>query len=293
MSKLIAYQLHDHSLTCWKKKVKVCRFGFPKPPLNKTEILVPLCKDIDARTRKKATALYKLLQEKIGKLNRNYKEVISLEQFLFELETNYEDYIMALRSSIKRATVFLKRNTSEMFVNGYNRKLLECWEANIDVQYILDPYACVRYCVGYITKTETGCSKLLQASMEDIKRGNTSAQEKLKQFANILITGSEISAQEAAAFLFGIPNTHCSRQEIFINTGLPDERVGFLKSKAELELLDDDDADVCTKNILDHYNLRPHAMEEMFLAEFASMYNISKVKKKKTGNSENALEMDG
>jgi len=278
MEQLIGYQLHEHSRTCWKRSKNACRFGFPKPPLDKTLILTPLSDEIDPTLKKTISSIHKKLQEKLKELDRKYKEVIPFQRFLADLNTTYEHYILALRSSIKRATVFLKRSTAEMFVNGYNRKMLETWEANMDIQYILDPYACVKYCVGYILKSETGCSKLLQKTMDDIKNGNVAAEEKLKRFASTLINGSEISAQEAAAFLLGLQNTHCSRTDVYINTMLPDERVGFLKSKQELAELDNDSTDVCTQNILDHYALRPEILEDICLAEFASMYNISKTK---------------
>lgn len=47
ISELIKYQTHRHSHTCRKKNRKQCRFGFPKPPLRKTEILEPLEPDLD------------------------------------------------------------------------------------------------------------------------------------------------------------------------------------------------------------------------------------------------------
>jgi hypothetical protein len=129
-------------------------------------------------------------------------------------------FIFAIQSSIKRPTVFLKRSTNATFINGYNRLLLEAWGANIDTQFVLDTYACTKYCVGYILKSE-GVSGLLQAAARDARKGNTSVNDKLKKFANILMNGAEISAQEAAQFLLGIRNTMCSRQDSFINTSEP------------------------------------------------------------------------
>ena len=44
MANLIGYQIHKHSHTCEKKlrKGQKCRFGFPKPPMKETRILLPL-----------------------------------------------------------------------------------------------------------------------------------------------------------------------------------------------------------------------------------------------------------
>jgi hypothetical protein len=198
--------------------------------------------------------------------------------------TTHMHYIFAIRSSIKRPTVFLKRSTNASFINGYNRLLLEAWGANIDVQFVLDTYACAKYCVGYILKSEGGVSGLLQAAARDARKGNTSVKEKLKKFANILMNGTEISAQEAAQFLLGIPNTLCSRQDVFINTSEPNERIGILKSNRELEEMNDDSQDVCAKGLLDHYCNRPESLEEVCLAEFASMFEYSKTKPRSSKN---------
>jgi len=201
------------------------------------------------------------------------------------------DYIYAIRSSIKRKTVFLKRSTNAVFVNPYNRKLLEAWQANIDVQFVLDTYACAKYCVGYILKPDGGVSKLLQAATMDARLGNTVIRDKLKKFASILINGSEISAQEAAAFLLGIPNTMCSKQDVFINTALPDERIGILKSQEDLEELGDESEDVCVKGLIDHYTQRPEELVDICLAEFASMYEFTRNQKAKK-SKDTSLEID-
>jgi hypothetical protein len=42
MENLIGYQVHKHSQYCKKDKNRKCRFGFPKPPMKETKILIPL-----------------------------------------------------------------------------------------------------------------------------------------------------------------------------------------------------------------------------------------------------------
>ena len=44
-------------------------------------------------------------------------------------------------------------------------------KANIDIQFILDPYACSMYCVDYISKSENGMSKLLREALNELKKG--------------------------------------------------------------------------------------------------------------------------
>lgn len=70
---------------------------------------------------------------------------MSFSDFLKELEMDLHTYLLAVRSSICSPKIFLKRLPCETRVNNYNTIALKCWEANMDIQFILDPYACVSY----------------------------------------------------------------------------------------------------------------------------------------------------
>jgi len=161
----------------------------------------------------------------------------------------------------------------DAFVNGYNEKLLFAWRANIDFQFVIDTYACAKYCVGYIFKAEGGVSKLLRAASDSARAGNLSIKEKLSKFSRTLINGSEISAQEATAFLLGMDFTRCSRTAIFINTSPPNERTRILKSQEQLEKMNENDDEIYGKGMIEHYTQRPPEMSDMCLSEFATMYD--------------------
>lgn len=45
--------------------------------------------------------------------------------------------------------VFLKQKRCDIKVNAYNR-ILHTWSANIDIQFVLNPYACAMYIVTYV-----------------------------------------------------------------------------------------------------------------------------------------------
>lgn len=278
MKELINYQVHKHSHTCLKggRSINNCRFSYPKPPLPATKILHPLPNDISKKKKKEAQETFQKIWLKLNEMGSSFKDDINFQTFLDSMEITEVQYFLAIRSSIKRSTVFLKRRTNEIFINGYNKKILIAWKANMDIQYVLDTYACAKYCVSYISKAEGGVSKLLRAAAADAKKGNTSIQEKLQQFAKILINGTEISAQEAVLFLLGLPNTYCNRANIYINTAPASQRIGLLKSEEELAKLSDDSEDVCEKGLLDHYTQRPEELEEICLAEFSSLYQFSK-----------------
>ena len=69
---------------------------------------------------------------------------------------------MLIRSSLNAATVFLKRNPNELRINNYNAACLSAWRANMDIQFVLDVYACAVhvYIVNYILKAQKGMSEL-------------------------------------------------------------------------------------------------------------------------------------
>ena len=50
--------------------------------------------------------------------------------------------------------MLLKRNPDECKINNYNSAVMFAWQANMDIQYVLNAYACVVYVASYIMKTE-------------------------------------------------------------------------------------------------------------------------------------------
>lgn len=85
-----------------------------------------------------------------------YGENITFQKFLEKLELTEVQYIQAIRYSLKRPTLLLKRSTSEVRINNYNTDPLKAWRADVDLQFVLDPYACAVYILSYITKGQRG-----------------------------------------------------------------------------------------------------------------------------------------
>ena len=171
-NKSIELQLHKHSKSCTKRinNVKKCRFGAPWPVMDETKILYPL--DEHHISKKD---FYSDLYKEINKfIQKNYqeKQFKSLEQILTELNISYEMYILAVRSTIKKRKIFLKRKLEEIYLNNYMKDLVHVWNANHDIQYVLDPYSCVVYICDYLTKNNKGMSKLLEQAAKEAKQGN-------------------------------------------------------------------------------------------------------------------------
>jgi hypothetical protein len=169
----VIHQKHRHTRTCKKatKDGTVCRFNIPFPPMPKTLILQPFPSSFP----KEILRHYQSVFCKIKLCLEDYKDQeqdTPFEDFLKKTSHTFEEYICAVRSSIRRVTIFLKRSTGSCFTNPYIKDLSTCWKANMDVQFILEPYGCAKYISAYVSKSNGGMSKLLKAAVDEARSGN-------------------------------------------------------------------------------------------------------------------------
>ncbi|XP_055687292.1 uncharacterized protein LOC129792356 [Lutzomyia longipalpis] len=276
----IRRQMHIHCSTCYKKKKDKCRFNYPIPPLDKTEILLPIAKE-----------------EKTEKMKENYQKIANLTAYfshkheemnfpdiLKKLKMTREEYIMALRSSIKRSRMFLKRSSKEVNINAYNESLIMCIESNMDIQFVVEIFALAKYVADYVSKAEAGVSKMLKEINDDTKKqGNVTLREKMCKMCNGICNCKFMSAQEAAMSCLCMPMSRCSRSNVVINTRPINERVRILKPNAQLKKLDKNSKNIFAESIFDKYSKRDNELENVTLIEYAADYYM----KKKTDEEEN------
>lgn len=259
---LINYQTHRHARTCRKKGKNICRFNFPLPPMSKTLILEPL-RDAEKEKYPKINDEYERITSSLNEMKTGIE--MSFSEFLYKLEISEEMYLMALRSSLKTPKVFLKRDVSEIRVNSYNEMMLRCWQANIDVQFILDAYACAAYIVSYISKSQRGMSNLMYEACKEARQGNKTLKQQVRHIGNKFLTHVEISAQEAAYLILQIPLRVSSRSFAFINTNLDEKRTFLLKPLDVLSELPKNSTDIQSDNALKRYQRRPNALKKLLL----------------------------
>jgi hypothetical protein len=132
-------------------------------------------------------------------------ETMTFVEFLENLDLSEQQYIKAIRLSLKNSTLLLKRSPAEIRINCYNPNLLRAWKANMDIQFVLDPYACAVYILSYITKGQRGMSKLLRKACEEAKEGNKNIVSKVRHIGNKFLNAVEISAQEAVYLVLQMP----------------------------------------------------------------------------------------
>ena len=277
----VNYQIHKHSKTCRKEGKAICRFDFPIPPMRQTTILQPLGDNDD-----KSSQLYKTIKHF---LDTAECQVLSFDQMLKELNITENEYIKAIRSSLADVKIFLKRTPAECRVNGYMKSLVGIWQANHDIQFILNAEACAQYIVGYINKQNRGLSMLLSQIKKECRSKNSDVKDQLKSISHAMVKCTEVSAQECAYILLVLPMTKLSVKVIFLNNLPKRNRMRLLKHENELNQMDDLSTDIFMSNYIEKYEKRPDFFSNWSLADYTACVGV---KEKKNRNVNKICEND-
>ena len=69
------------------------------------------------------------------------------------------------------------------------------WQANMDIQFVLNAYACIMYVASYIMKTERSMGELLKRVAAEARTDELRTQ--LRKVGLAFLTHRDVSAQEA------------------------------------------------------------------------------------------------
>jgi hypothetical protein len=174
--------------------------------------------------------------------------------------------------SQRKTTIVLKRSLQEKCINQYNATLYKAWGANLDIQFVVDPFAVIMYIAAYMTKSERNMGELLKQTAKEYRDADIHKQ--LKKLGSTFLNKREVSAQEAAYRMLAIPLRKFSREIVFVNTDKKCDRAGKLKHHTVLQDKDDD-CDIFETSLLDRYAARPDSHSQMSLATFASNYSVN------------------
>ena len=271
-----------HSKSC-KKGNKHCRFGFPKQPVENTFITRQMPEEIrdgsedesnhgrSFMTPEEAKNKLKPVWELLNKPTTSFE---SIPELLTQCSLSYEEYLNCITSLTTSSVLVMKRQPKDCWINGYNKHLLRAWNANIDIQYILNPYSCIMYILSYISKAEHEMSDYLKRVVTDTSRSTTSDCDEMKQIMQAYSKNREVSVQEAVARVCSLKLKSCSRSVIFIPT---DDNA--LKMSLPLRYMNNripESENVWMSGMADKYKNRPDTPEfaAMCMAEFASTYRV-------------------
>ena len=288
-------QIHSHTFTCTKHG-NDCRFHYPRTPSNRTIIAHPLSGDLSDEEKKdklkEVKSIVQAVTSEIEKMSADELKSTSIDQLLEKVGITSEDYYAALKISTGSGkSIVMKRDVSEVYVNNYNPDMLRAWDANMDLQFCLDPYAVITYITDYLTKDDSGMTEVLKAAIKASK-DCTNDFDRLNYIKLQFFKSRQVSVCEAAYRL--IPGLHMKDSNTkakYVGTGFPQNRSQVFKKvyeskqkvrkgdqKNENEMADDGDEEM-----------------NVYAAEEKEVDNLNKEKdgKEDEGIEENKTTEDG
>ncbi|XP_060756276.1 uncharacterized protein LOC132867382 [Neoarius graeffei] len=286
-------QVHsrNHSKSCKKGNV-ACRFGFPKLPVDETFITRPpvvrpsgvLDENQDeaaARERREKRAIAKKRKKAKAKLQQVRDLLMdagasfsSLTELLDRCGLTRKQYRKLFDRAANSNVVVLKRHPNDCWVNQYNPDLLRAWNANMDIQYVVDDYSCIMYMMSYVSKPEHEMTQFLKNVIKDVKQSNVNERDEMKQIMQAYVKHREVSAQEAVARTCSLRLKRCSRSVVFLQTD--EEGLKMSHPIGRLKQMEPGSEEVWMSGLPDKYAYRPvePEFEHMCMAEFASEYRV-------------------
>ena len=296
------YQLHRHSRTCNKYKNQICRFNFGRFFCNETIVAEPLpelmCHEEKVEIFKWRNELLKKIKLHINtELNPakknfhnfakdDYEPVKSIEEILLLLDIPTDDYYKALRiSGDNDFQIHLRRPTDSCFVNNYFKEGLLAWEANIDIQPVLNHYKAITYMCAYLSKTEDECSQAMHHAIKEAHENDLDKCHEMRSIAHAYATKQECSVQEA---VYNIMPELWLRKVfpgvLFANNNVPEERYRMCLTEDEIRDLPEESIEMFKRNMIGRYIDRPsqtfangkfRILDSFFYAEFLRNYYIA------------------
>lgn len=241
-------------------------------PSNEAKIVAPFPPTEDEAEKAQQEQLRKHYEEMHVALERG--EFDSLKEFLgaFNVRSDKE-YMDILKTGFARPCVLHHRTPAQKFVNAFNPWIAKVFDSNMDLQVILDHYACATYVVDNVNKADRGMSNLHKAVVQILEeKPDIDYAAVICTLGVSMLKGVEMSAQEAAWFLLRQEMSVKSRDIVYIPTCYPEERVRVRKTNDELAMLSTSSTDVWKPNIIQKYEARPCEMDDVCLADFAIKY---------------------
>ena len=300
-------QMHskNHTKSC-RKTGKTCRFAFPKPPSERTFIARVLNSyddenddetddenehesnhDIsyrdhydeqgEADATNEAHEIIKKVHDALNNTDTEITEDTTTTEIFDSVNVTQADVEQALQMVATRSNIYLKRKPADVMVNNYNSNLIRAWNGNMDIQFVLDAYSCVKYILSYISKSERQVGDLLKNAQKEAREEDSDTITELRKVGNVYLHSRELSVMESIYRVCSMHLKDCTRDVVFVQTDPDGQRISL-----PLSLLKDKDSteEVWMTNLLDKYYGKPKTTKfsQMCLAKFASQFRFKSSK---------------
>ena len=269
------YQIHRHSKSCRKYKNDKCRFNFGRFFLDRTIIAQLLSSDLSESQKKEILLKRKetlnivsgYINEYLNPskynfydpLKEDFVEPKSISEILTDLGVSVDAYYSALEiSDDTDFQIHLRRPPNSCFVNNYFQLGLKAWDANMDIQPVINEYKAISYMCAYLSKTEDSCSNTMKQVLTESIEKRQNNFDQMRAIAHAYASNRECSVQEAVHHC--LPELWLRKvfpRVIYAKTNFLEKRFKMLRSKEEIICLPDDNKNIFKNNILDRYMNRP------------------------------------
>lgn len=292
-----SYQIHSHSKSCRKYKNVECRYSFGRYFCDRTIIAEPLSDDLSEEEKgdllqnrhnilnKVKDFIDKNLNPRkinfLDPLKENYVELKTISEILEDIGVDEAHYYSALSvSSDTDYQIHFKRPPNSCFVNNYFVEGLMAWQANMDIQPVINYYKSVSYMCAYFSKSEDESTEAMRQAAKEASLMNKTTYEQMKSVARAYVTKRECSIQEAVYHV--MPELWLRKSfpaVIFANSNIPENRYKVCCSEEEIKELPEDSIDIFKRNMLDRPNAKfskgKYAIvDALCYAEFLSHYYL-------------------
>ena len=170
-------------------------------------------------------------------LKSDYVKPKDINSILLEIGFTTEEYYDALKISTDNDfQIHFKRKPNSCFVNNYFTEGLMSWEANIDIQPVINHYKAVAYMYAYFSKSEDEASEAMKQVAKEADRKNLNVFEKMESISKAYMTKRECSVQEAVYHIMSelwLRKTFL--RVVFANRNLSEDRYRVCCSEKELQ----------------------------------------------------------
>jgi hypothetical protein len=146
------------------------------------------------------------------------------------LSIDKETYINALWVKHFKPTIFLLRLCKDIWTNPFAIHVGNLWQANTDVQFILDTYVVASYCTSYLTIINKTVTKKLKNIIISCNENKIETHTHIQKMGNDFLNAQQMSTQLTTYVVLFIPLYHAYRTFKFINTS-PLQECAFLLKK--------------------------------------------------------------
>ena len=165
---------------------------------------------------------------------------ISTQHFLQDINLDVETYIYALKISKRGTNVILWWNPQDVFINACNHDILSLWGGNVNLKYVINEIATVKYICSYMTKGEKGMGETLKRVAKEC--WNDAIRTQMNKIKKELLGKWVLGTPESAMQVLSMWLMKKSRKVIPVTTtSMKDECVSLPKPRSQLAQLHDDE----------------------------------------------------